>query len=347
MNISFTAEQIAAVVNGEIIGDKNVMVGNVSQIESGREGTLCFLGEARYLQYLQDTKASVVLLTRSLYQQQDTNATLILVDNARQAMAQLLAMVAEVLNPRKKGHEQPCFIAEDAVVPEDTYIGAFTYIGKGAKIGKNVQIYPQTYIGDYTVIGDNTTIYAGVKIYHHISIGKDCIIHSGVVIGADGFGFETDKNGVNQKVPQIGTVIVEDDVEIGANTTIDRAMMGATIIKRNAKIDNLVQIAHSVTVGESTFLCAQVGIAGSTEIGNHCILTGQTGVAGHIKVTDNCIFGAQTGIAGNISKPGMYQGTPAIPAHTWRRSTVVFKALDELQKQVRNIEKQIQGDVKH
>ena len=216
-------------------------------------------------------------------------------------------------------------ISESVVVPEDAYIGAFAYIGKNVQLGKGVQIYPNTYIGDNVVIGDNTILYAGVKVYAHSVIGANCILHAGVVVGSDGFGFEPDAQGVNQKIPQIGNVIIEDDVEIGANTTIDRAMMGSTIIRRNVKIDNLVQVAHNVEVGESTFLCAQVGIAGSSKIGKHCVLAGQVGVAGHIEITDNCVFGAQTGVPGNIRKPGRYMGYPAIDAGLWRRAVVKFK----------------------
>ncbi len=332
--MKFTAEQIAGVLGGTIVGDKNVTASDVSKIEEGRVGTLCFLGDAKYLQYLPDTKASIVLMTRTIEFTGETNATLILVDNARGAMAQLLGMVAEVLTPRKKGIEQPSFISEGVEIPEGAYIGAFAYIGQNVRLGKNVQIYPNVYVGDNVTIGDNTTLYAGVKVYAHCKVGNDCILHSGVVIGADGFGFEPDANGVYQKVPQIGNVIIEDDVEIGANTTVDRAMMGSTIIRKNCKIDNLVQVAHNVVIDESTVLCAQVGIAGSTNIGKHCLLTGQVGVAGHLSITDNCIFGAKSGIGNDVKKPGMYQGAPIMPALTWRKSSIVFKNLSELQRLV-------------
>jgi UDP-3-O-[3-hydroxymyristoyl] glucosamine N-acyltransferase len=269
----------------------------------------------------------------------ETNATLIRVENARAAMGQLLALVAKAMNPAKQGIEQPCFISEGVAIPEDAYIGAFAYIGKNVQLGKGVQIYPHTYIGDNVRIGDNTILYSGVKIYYNCVVGQDCILHAGVVVGSDGFGFEPDAKGVNQKLPQIGNVIIEDDVEIGANTTVDRAMMGSTIIRRNTKIDNLVQVAHNVEVGESTFLCAQVGIAGSTKVGAHCILAGQVGVAGHIEITDNCVFGAQSGIAGSVRKAGMYQGSPAIDAMNWRRSSVGFKQLPDIMKRLQELEK--------
>ncbi|MBO7629644.1 MAG: UDP-3-O-(3-hydroxymyristoyl)glucosamine N-acyltransferase, partial [Bacteroidales bacterium] len=270
MKLEFTAEQIAAVVGGEIRGDKNVRVSDVAGIEDAREGTLCFLNEEKYIHYLSETKASIVLMSRSLAFEGSTRATLILVDNARSAVATLLGMVSEVMHPRKKGVEQPCFIAEGVQVPEDAYIGAYAYIAKGVKLGKSVQIYPQCYLGENVKIGDNCILYAGAKVYYNCEVGNDCILHAGAVIGADGFGFEPDENHVNQKVPQIGNVVIEDDVEIGANSCVDRAMMGTTIVRKNTKIDNLVQIGHNCEVGESSFLCAQVGIAGSTKVGSHC-----------------------------------------------------------------------------
>lgn len=336
--MQFTAQQIAAFVSGEIIGSPDVQIHDVSPIEQGVAGTLSYVTDQRFLPALASTEASVVLLTRDLYDPSlTTAATLILVPNARQAMGQLLQGVADFMRPRKQGIEQPSFVAEGVTIPEDAYVGAFAYIGKGVKIGKGVQIYPQTYIGDYTRIADNTIIYSGVKIYDHCTIGRDCIIHSGCVIGADGFGFEPDAEGVNRKIPQIGTVVIEDDVEIGANTTIDRAMMGETRVKKNAKIDNLVQVAHNVQVGDSTFLCAQVGIAGSTTVGKHCILAGQVGVANRLTVADNVVCGAQTGVASSIRQAGQYQGSPAIDAMNWRRSSVVFKNLPEMQRQLNQL----------
>lgn len=330
MKLEFTAEQIAAVVGGEIRGDKNVRVSDVAGIEDAREGTLCFLNEDKYIHYLDETKASIVLMSRSLAFEGSTRATLILVDNARGAVATLLGMVSEVMHPRKKGVEQPCFIAEGVEVPEDAYIGAYAYIAKGVKLGKGVQIYPQCYLGENVKIGDNCILYAGAKVYYNCEVGNDCILHAGAVIGADGFGFEPDENHVNQKVPQIGNVVIEDDVEIGANSCVDRAMMGTTIVRKNTKIDNLVQIGHNCEVGESSFLCAQVGIAGSTKVGSHCIMAGQVGVAGHITIPDNTILGAQSGVAGTIRKPGMYMGSPAIDAAVWRRASVGFKNLPEM-----------------
>lgn len=344
--MEFSAQQIAAVLGGTLYGNSNAKVSDVAPIEQAQACHLTFITDEKYLPFLEKTKAGVILITRSVVEGKITfpdgegkaGGAVILVENARGAMGQLLKMVSAAMFPAKKGIEQPCFIAEGVQVPEDVYIGAFAYIGKNVHLGAGVQIYPQVYIGDNVTIGDGAILYAGVKVYANCKVGKQCILHSGVVIGADGFGFEPDAQGVNQKIPQIGNVIIEDDVEIGANTTIDRAMMGSTIVHKNVKVDNLVQIAHNVEVGESTFLCAQVGIAGSSKVGKHCILTGQVGVAGHIEVTDNCIFGAQTGVAGSVRKPGMYQGYPAIDAANWRRSTVGFKQLPDILKRLQALE---------
>lgn len=331
--MKFSAQQIAAVLGGQLYGNANAEVSDVAPIEQAQAQHLSFITDEKYLPYLQDTKAGVVLITRSLVEgkisfpegEGKAGGAVILVENARGAMGQLLQLVSKAMNPAKKGIEQPSFISEGVSVPEDAYVGAFAYIGRNVRLGAGVQIYPNVYIGDNVTIGDNTILYAGVKIYAHCQIGAQCILHAGVVIGSDGFGFEPDAQGVNQKIPQIGNVIIEDDVEIGANTTVDRAMMGSTIVRRNAKIDNLVQIAHNVEVGQSTFLCAQVGIAGSTKVGQHCILSGQVGAAGHIEIADNCVFGAQSGIPGNVRKPGVYMGYPAIDAGIWRRAVVRFK----------------------
>ena len=337
--MEFSAQQIAMLLGGKVTGDANRKVSDVGPIESAHEGQLSFLCDAKYLPHLPQTGASVVLMTESIPFDGETNATLIRVENARAAMGQLLSLVAKAMNPAKQGVEQPSFVSEGVTIPDDAYIGAFAYIGKNVQLGKGVQIYPHTYIGDNVKIGDNTILYSGVKVYYNCVVGNDCILHAGVVVGSDGFGFEPDAKGVNQKLPQIGNVIIEDDVEIGANTTIDRAMMGSTIVRRNAKIDNLVQVAHNVEVGESTFLCAQVGIAGSSKIGGHCILAGQVGVAGHLEIADNCIFGAQSGIPSHVRKAGMYQGSPIIDAMNWRRSIVGFKNLPDIMKRLQELEK--------
>ena len=331
--MEFSAQQIAILLGGTLYGNSNAKVSDVAPIEHAQPQHLAFITEDKYLPYLQQTKAGVVLITRSVVEGKMTfpdgegkaGGAVILVENARGAMGQLLGIVSKAMNPPRQGIEQPSFVSEGVTVPQDAYVGAFAYIGKNVRLGKGVQIYPNVYIGDDVTIGDYTILYAGAKVYAHSQIGAYCILHAGVVVGSDGFGFEPDAQGVNQKIPQIGNVIIEDDVEVGANTTIDRAMMGSTIVRKNAKIDNLVQIAHNVEVGESTFLCAQVGIAGSTKVGAHCILAGQVGVAGHIEIADNCVFGAQTGVPNSIRKPGTYMGYPAIDAGLWRRAVVKFK----------------------
>ena len=331
--MEFSAQQIAILLGGALYGNSNAKVSDVAPIEQAQPHQLAFITEDKYLPYLQQSKAGVILITRSVVEGKITfpegegkaGGAVILVENARGAMGQLLGIVSKAMNPPKQGIEQPSFVSEGVTVPHDAYVGAFAYIGKNVRLGQGVQIYPNVYIGDNVTIGDHTVLYAGVKVYAHCRIGANCILHAGVVVGSDGFGFEPDAQGVNQKIPQIGNVIIEDDVEIGANTTLDRAMMGSTVVRKNAKIDNLVQIAHNVEIGESTFLCAQVGIAGSTKIGAHCILAGQVGVAGHIEIADNCVFGAQTGVPNSIRKPGTYMGSPAIDAGLWRRAVVKFK----------------------
>lgn len=339
--MTFTAEQIAAATGGQVVGNAQACVSDVAKIEEAIEGTLCFLGDEKFLKYLPDTKATIVLMTKTIAFDGQTNATLVLVDNARAAMAQLLQMVQDFMQPKHVGIEQPCFIAEGVEIPEDAYVGAFAYISKGAKIGKGAKIYPQVYIGENVKIGEGSVLYAGAKVYYNCVIGKGCILHAGVVIGADGFGFEPDAQGVLQKVPQIGNVVIEDDVEIGANTCIDRAMMGESRIGENSKIDNLVQVGHNVRTGKSTIMCAHVGIAGSTNIGNHCMFTGQVGVAGHLSITDNCIFGAQSGIANDVKEPGVYMGSPIMDAATCRRAYVGFRKLPEMIRIINKLEKKL------
>lgn len=326
-----------------MIGDPGTQVQDVAPVESAQPHQLSYVTSDKFMPMLAQTHAGVVLVTESLLsaRPEQTEATLIAVPNARQAMGQLLQGVAAFLRPRKQGIEQPSFITEGVTLAEDVYVGAFAYIGRNVKIGRGVQIYPQVYIGDEVTIGDNTTIYAGVKIYDHCTVGRDCIIHSGCVIGSDGFGFEPDAEGVNHKIPQIGTVVIEDEVEIGANTTIDRAMMGETRIKKNVKIDNLVQVAHNVKIGESSLLCAQVGIAGSTTIGKHCIMAGQAGAVNGISIADNVVCGAQTGVTHTITQPGQYIGMPAIESGNWRRSVVLFKRLPDMQRDIDSLKKQL------
>ncbi|MCF0179129.1 MAG: UDP-3-O-(3-hydroxymyristoyl)glucosamine N-acyltransferase [Bacteroidales bacterium] len=338
--MEFTAQQIASFLQGEVIGDNNAKVSNLAKIEEGVPGALSFLANPKYLEFLYTTQSSIVLIDRSIQVEGEVKPTLVKVADARAAMGMLLNMVEAALNPKKHGIEQPAFIAEGVAVPEDAYVGAFAYIGKGAQIGEGAQIYPQAYIGDNVKIGKNSIIYAGVKIYHDCEVRDNCILHSGCVIGADGFGFAP-VNGEYQKISQIGNVIIEAGVEIGANTTIDRATMGHTIIGKGTKLDNLVQIGHNVVTSENNIFCAQVGVAGTTKIGSWNTFAGQVGVAGQCTIGDKNTFGAQSGIPSNVGDGNTLMGYPAIPARDWARQAVYLKRLPEMQSDIKELKKTI------
>ena len=332
--MEFTAIQIAQALGGTVEGNPETVVRTYSKIEEGVEGALTFFSNPKYEHFVYSTAASVVLVNNDFKPSEPVKSTLIRVPNAYEALAQLLNMY-EQMQPKKVGIEQPSYISAKATIGEFAYVGAFAYIGDGAKIGKNVKIYPQAYIGDGVVIGDDTIIYAGVKIYKGCKIGQRCTLQAGCVIGADGFGFAPDANGNYQKIAQIGNVEIADDVEIGANTCVDRATMGSTRIGKGTKIDNLVQIAHNVEIGESTVMAAMGGIAGSTKIGSHCMFGGQTGIAGHIKVADGTKCGAQTGIAGNVKKENQTLfGSPAIDVMTYNKAYAIFRHLPEMKKNI-------------
>lgn len=339
--MEFKAKDIAALLQGRVEGDGEVLINNVSKIEEGKPNTLAFLANPKYEHYIYATAASVVLVNQDFVPSQPVSCTLIRVPSAYDAIAALLGMYEEMMRPKPRGIEQPSFIAEGATVGENPYIGAFAYIGKGAKIGNNVRIYPQAYIGEGVVIGDNTTIYAGVKIYYGCVVGANCTIHAGTVVGADGFGFAPAGEDY-KKVAQIGNVVIEDYVEIGANTCIDRATMGSTLIKKGVKLDNLVQIAHNVVVGENTVMAAQCGIAGTTKVGAHCMFGGQVGVAGHLKVEDRTMLAAQTGVTNDIAAGSVFMGAPAFDAGKYRKCYVLFRKLPELYGQLRDLQKEIQ-----
>ena len=339
--MEFTVQQIADYLKGTVEGDATLKVSELSKIEEGRQGTLTFLSNPKYTQYLYTTQASACLVNKDFVAEKELTTTLIRVDNAYECLARLLAL-AEIVKPRKQGISVKAEIDESAKIGENVYIGAFVVIGAGVEIGDNVQIYPNTFIDDNVVIGEGTVIYAGVKIYEGCRVGKRCVLHAGAVVGSDGFGHAPDSEGHYHKIPQIGNVVIEDDVELGANTTIDRATMGATIIRRGVKIDNLVQIAHNVEVGEDTVIAAQSGIAGSTCIGKRCMLGGQVGISGHINIADGSIFGAQSGVPGNIKEPNqIWQGYPVMPIMGFRRLTVLQKQLPDLSRRVHELEKKI------
>lgn len=342
--MEFSAQQIAQILAGEVEGNAEAMVSNFSKIEEGKPGTITFLANPKYASYLYDNQASIVLINRDFVLEKAVPKTLTLVrvPNAYFALAQLLDIVNQV-KPRKCGIEQPSFVHPSTTMGEGVYIGAFAYLGENVKLGENVAVYPNSYIGDNVSIGSNTTIYAGVKIYEGCVVGNDCIIHAGAVVGSDGFGFA--KEGEEfKKIPQLGNVVIEDNVEIGANTAIDRAVMGSTILHKGVKLDNLVHVAHNVEIGENTGLAAQTGIAGSTKIGKNCVAGGQAGFGGHIKIGDNVSVGAQSGIISNVKDGRRIIGSPAIDVNKFLRSSIIFPKLPEIYTQLGKLEKM--GDQK-
>ena len=346
--MDFTATDIASFLNGEIIGNEEIKVSNVSKIEEGKPGTLAFLSNMKYENYIYSTKASIVLVNRNFVPKEKIEATLIKVDDAYQAFASLLELYSQAMSAQKTGIEQPSYVDQSAVVCENIYLGAFAYLGKNSKVGNNCKIYPQVYIGDNVTIGDDCILYAGVKVYANSVIGNRCIIHAGAVIGFDGFGFAPLEDGTYKKIPQIGNTIIEDDVEIGANTTIDCATMGSTIVKKGAKIDNLIQIAHNCEIGENTVMAAQVGLAGSTKVGKNCKFGGQVGLAGHLSIGDNVFIGAQSGVAKSVAGNQIILGSQAIEIKEAIKAITVYKNLPklreeviQLQKELNNLKKQI------
>lgn len=338
--MEFSATQIATLVNGTIVGNGEVTVNTFAKIEEGQPGALSFLANPKYTHYIYETKSSIVLVKNDFQPEKEVSTTLIKVEDPYATLAMLLDLASKYLNPQPTGIEQPCFISQDVKVDENSYIGAFAYIGTGVTLGKNVKIYPQAYIGNNVTIGDNCIIYSGVKIYHNCKIGNNCIIHAGAVIGADGFGFAPTENGYN-KIPQIGNVILEDNVEIGANTTIDRATMGCTKIKQGAKLDNLIQIAHNVEIGENTVMAAQAGVAGSAKVGKWGMIGGQVGVAGHISIGDKVTIGAQSGIPSNVKSNSTLMGYPATDAKDFMRQSVHIRNLGKLIKRIDELENKI------
>ncbi|GHT20253.1 UDP-3-O-acylglucosamine N-acyltransferase [Bacteroidia bacterium] len=340
--MEFTAQQIADFLEGEIEGNPNIKVNNFAKIEEGKTGTLCFLANPKYNHYIYDTQASIILVNNDFVAERTVAATLIRVKNAYESVAKLLTLYEQNTEKSRTGISQLAFVAPTAKVGKNAYIEQFVVIGEGVEIGENAKIFARGTIGENVKIGNNATIFSGVSIYKDCIIGNNCTLHSGVVIGADGFGFAPTADGSYKKIPQLGNVLIEDDVEIGANSTIDRATMGSTIIRKGVKLDNLVQIAHNAEIGENTVIAAQSGVAGSTKIGKNCMFAGQVGVAGHLTVADGTIFGAQTGVAGSIKTPNAaYQGTPAVPVGIFRRSSVVYKLLPEMQNTIFQLEKRI------
>ena len=336
--MKFTAQQIAGILGGDVVGNPDVEVSKLSKIEEGFKGSLTFLANPKYKHFIYSTKASIAIVNKSFVPENKIETTLIKVDDAYLAFSKILEYYNSIkLN--KEGIEQPSFISETAQYGDNVYIGAFAYLGNNVSIGNNVKIFPNTYLGDNTIIGDNTIVFSGAKIYSDTIIGRNCVINSGVVIGADGFGFAPSDNGSYHKIPQIGNVIIEDYVDIGAATTIDRATLGSTIIREGVKLDNHIQIAHNVEIGINTVIAAQTGIAGSSKIGKNCQIGGQVGIAGHITLGNNVRIQAQSGIARNVKDNEILQGSPAIALTDYNKSYVHFKNLPKIVRNINDLEK--------
>ena len=341
--MEFTAATIAGFLKGEIEGNPDIKINTVAKIEEGSEGALSFLSNPKYEHYIYSTGSSIVLVNKNFVPSEKIKATLIRVENAYEAFASLLRLVDQS-RPRKKGIHTTAIIEVTAKIGSDVYIGPYAYIGEDCIIGDGCSVYPHVFIGDNTKLGKNCTINPGVKIYHDCLVGEGCIIHAGTVIGSDGFGFAPQSESEFMKIPQLGNVILEDHVEIGANVAIDRATMGSTIIRKGVKLDNLIQIGHNVEVGENTVMAGQTGIAGSTKIGKNCMFGGQVGVAGHIKIANGTKIGAQAGILGEIKEENtIILGSPAIDYKQFLKSSVIFKKLPEMKIKIDVLEKEIES----
>ena len=336
--MKFTAQQIADILEGDVVGNPEEEVSKLSKIEEGEKGSLTFLSNPKYNPYLYTTNASIAIVNKSFVPEKDVTTTLIKVDNAYKSFSKLLEFYNEVKN-NKSGIEQPSFISESSKIGNNEYIGAFTYIGENVVIGNNVKIFPNCYIGDNTTIGDNCVLFAGVKVYSETQIGNNCKIHSSSTIGSDGFGFAPDENGEYKAIPQIGNVIIEDNVDIGSGSTIDRATLGSTIIRKGVKLENQIQIAHNVEVGKNTVIAAQTGIAGSTKIGENCMIGGQVGIVGHLVIGNGVKIQAQSGITKNLKDGDTVQGTPAFGYSDFNKSYVYFRNLPKIAATVNKLEK--------
>ena len=343
--MKFTAKQISDILEGEVVGNPNEEVTKLSKIEEGEKGSLTFLSNPKYTSFLYTTNASIAIVNNTFIPEKEINTTLIKVEDSYKAFSKLLEFYNQVkLN--KSGIENPNYVSESANLGENIYLGAFTYIGENSTIGDNVKIYPNVFIGDNVTIGDNTMIFAGAKIYSESQIGNKCTIHSGVIIGCDGFGFVPNEKGVYNKVPQTGNVIIEDNVDIGSGTTVDRATLGSTIIRKGVKLDNQIQIAHNVEIDENTVIAAQTGVAGSTKIGKNCQIGGQVGIVGHITIGNNVRIQAQSGIGRSLKDNETVQGSPALPYSDYNKSYVHFKNLTRLADKIYELEKKLKEQEK-
>ena len=343
--MKFTASQIAGILDGDIVGDPDVEVSKLAKIEDGNEGSLTFLANPKYKSFIYTTKASITIVNKDFIPENNISSTLIKVDDAYKSFSKLLEYYNQV-KMNKSGIEQPSYISDSAKYGDNLYLGAFSYLGDNVVLGSNVKIYPNCYIGDNVTIGNNVVVFPGAKIYSETVIGNSCVINSGAIIGADGFGFAPNEKGEYIKVPQTGNVILEDYVDVGAATTIDRATLGSTIIRKGVKLDNQIQIAHNVEIDENTVIAAQSGIAGSTKIGKNCQIGGQVGIVGHITIGDNVKIQAQSGIGRNVKDNEVLQGTPALSYSDFNKSYVYFKNLPKIVKNISDIENELKHDSK-
>ncbi len=340
--MKFTIEQIAAMMQGKVIGSGSDTISTIGKIEEAGKGAIAFLANPKYEKYIYTTEASAVLVRDDFEPEKPVGTTLIKVKDPYSSFTRLLEEYDKLMSFSKEGVEEPSFMAPDVETGECIYRGAFSYVGSRTKIGDNVKIYPHVYIGDNVTIGDNCILYSGVKIYHNTVMGNNCIIHSGTVVGSDGFGFAPQDDGTYKKIPQLGNVIIRDNVEIGANTVIDRATMGHTILGEGVKLDNLVQIAHNVEIGANTVIASQTGISGSTKLGKNCVLAGQVGLVGHIEIADNVTLAAKTGLSKSVKEPGTIKfGYPAMDHKEYLKSHAVFRNLPELNRRVHELEKKV------
>lgn len=336
--MKFTASQIAGILEGEVEGNESAEVSKLAKIEEGTQGSLTFLANPKYTPFIYTTQASITIVGKDFVAENPITTTLIRVEDAYKSFSKLLEYYNQV-KMNKTGIEQPVFIAESAAHGEDIYLGAFSYLGENVSIGGNAKVYPNVYIGDNVTIGENVVVFAGAKIYSETVIGDNCVVHSGAIIGADGFGFAPNEKGEFQKVPQTGNVIIEDNVDVGAGTTIDRATLGSTIIRKGVKLDNQIQIAHNVEIGKNTAIAAQTGIAGSTKIGENCLIGGQVGIVGHVVIGNNVRIQAQSGIGRNVKDNEVIQGSPALNYGDYNKSYVHFKNLPKIVERINNLEK--------
>jgi UDP-3-O-[3-hydroxymyristoyl] glucosamine N-acyltransferase len=340
--MEFTVNQVAAMLHGTVEGNGQQKINTIGKIQDATQGAIAFLANPKYEKYIYSTQATAVLVSNDFVAEAEVSATLIRVQDPYLSFTQLLEEYDKMASYAKTGVEQPSFLAHSAVLGDQHYRGAFSYIGENVKIGRNVKVYPHTYIGDNVTIGDNCIFHSGVKIYAGIQIGNNCIIHSGSVIGSDGFGFAPQPDGSYKKIPQLGNVIIKDNVEIGANTVIDRATMGSTIIEKGVKLDNLIQIAHNVEIGDNTVIASQTGISGSTKMGKNCIVAGQVGLVGHIEIADQVTLAAKTGLGKSVKKPGsVIFGYPALEHKLYLKCNAIFRNLPELQQRVTELEKKL------